>query len=304
MSLFVKKPVVTEGDPSPTSVAALKANLGELPATSAEANLSFTQRLTAELTHPAFYPMEVTGDVLHGPNTFGPTGPLNLLSKTLVLGASLCVAYMGRIKDTGALLDILANVTLLVSVIYIFMSWSHTAQGSFSAEKPIEISFLQKITWVFYVIAAPAELVIATSYVDLDIMDEDENVNVHMNTTVLSHAGMAALLLFEGMVINRIPIRALHGVIFATYMAIYFAGTMLQLFGDVMGDYQDDAIKAAEIFFLMTPLAFLAVYGLSFPFRRYSLTLDGMPEDDDDISAPYVVVTPEPEKEQAEKEQV
>jgi hypothetical protein len=245
----------------------------------------YRARLLAESTHNPFYPVEVTGDVLHGPDSFGPAGPIPLLLKTIIMGGSIMLLVIGRDKDVEHLHDSWANVTLLVSTVYVCSSWFHTVCSCFATIESHEIDFLQNITWALYTIAGPGEIMVFLLYFALHIFgnndDDTKDVNAYEEdivekwpSTVWVHAIAMFVVLVEGLIINRIPIRLLHFGIPAVYSGCYFVWSIFWVIRDVIGDHGGDAIVATIVFFVLTPIAFAIVYGLSLPSRRYSHTLN------------------------------
>jgi len=136
-----------------------------------------------------------------------------------------------------------------------------------------------KTMWILYSIAAPAETAIVFLFWTFDYKQSvDGPVRYCM---VFEHGILASLILIDGTIIGRIPLRRIHCICVITYMSIYFAwNVMFSRFFveesspiyDVL-DWRNDFIFAAFLVFLIiaivSPVSFLFCWMLSIRKRRY-----------------------------------
>lgn len=283
MEFFNSKTEGSSPTPPVTSNAAIKSEL--TPSTPYTVDdQSIWSRLQAELKHNPFYPVEVTGDVLHGPDSFAPTGPLPLFGKTLVTAGCIALLVLGRV-DPVDVLDSWANMTLWLSTIYLCSSWLNTVYNSLKTQEPTDITFLQQISWALYAIVGPCEIVVFSVFFAMNLLDEE----VHLGDTIKVHALTMVIVLVEGLVINRIPLRALHSVLLDIYTGIYFVLAMIARNQDVIGNHGLETKVTALICFVFGPVSFVAVYAFSLGHRKYSHTL-ARRYDGSEVSDSYVQV--------------
>ena len=101
------------------------------------------------------------------------------------------------------------------------------------------LNALVKITWFFYGVAAPVELMIVLLYWTLDYKSGDSI----SYGTIYAHAILAVLLLIDGNLISHIPIRSKQ-IIFSTCVAIlYVIWTIIHSAADIgNGNYDGDLL--------------------------------------------------------------
>lgn len=270
-------------------------------------------RFRAELGHPAFSAEEVSGHVLHGPRTFGPSGGLVIAGKTVLMGWAISLLAMDMLKQDFQTLYFayLTNATLLLSCLYLSLSWFLTVLDTAmpSVHASVGITTLHKITWALYAVSAPAQIVLATAYWG---MEWDGSLNPVMDyRNLMIHGGVLFILLLEGQAINRVPLRLRHFGVFFAYMLAYLTWTIVHAFMLQWGDpnsEDDDAIynllhwttdptqtaeQAAIFLLVLAPLSFMMVYGMSLPCcaynnRRYLNGSESAGSGDDETVTSYV----------------
>lgn len=274
-------------------------------------------RLRAETKHRAFDPKEaILGQVINGPASFAPNGRWPLLAKTLLFGWTTSVMVDGLLDydPVSFYPAYLTNVSLIITVIYFFSSWLNTVQSTLSSSSldNTSVTFWHNISWALYALAAPAEIIVTAGYWG---MEWDGSMAVIGYRNIMVHGGVLLLVLFEGSFVNRIPLRLRHFAFLVFYLIGYFVWTLIHSvleIGNPTTPEDDDSLyavlqwktdplstaKIAAIFmFVLAPIAFGTVYGLSlysFPCgcngqsRRYLSNTGNGPRDD--ISVTYVEI--------------
>lgn len=260
-------------------------------------------RLQMELKYPPFNTTDpFTDQPLDGPNTVGPSTRGVLLIKSIILGWSLSVFVTGIITYSypAFYFAYLTNDTLVVTCVYFLTSWLNTLHYTCFTFPGNNTQFtaFHKLTWGLFALAAPAEIVVTVGYWTL-VWDGTSSAFTYRNLMI--HGGFMLIVLLEGLVINRIPIRLRHFWLVAAYLILYLAWTVLHaLLGIGNPETDDDLIYTAlqwknepgpttlvgaEILFVLAPVAFLTVCLLSSwscpcgcdgSHRRYATTpMDG-----------------------------
>jgi hypothetical protein len=244
-------------------------------------------RFCAELKHPAFSPQEVTGQVIHGPQSFSPAGSCTLLAKTIPMAwtvSLLVLGLFGSEPPRAFFFAYLTNVTLLTATVYFLISWWNSlvataCSAMTSSQTSPNIHLMHKIVWALFAVAAPAEIVVTVGYWAMDWDGTMETALDYQN--IMVHGGAMILVLIEGLAINRIPLRLRHFGLLVLYMMAYLVWTLIHAF-TMIGDptsQDDDSIYegvldwksdplttagyAALFIFGLAPVSFLLVYGMS-----------------------------------------
>jgi hypothetical protein len=248
--------------------------------TAAAADAGCCGRLRAELQHPPFHHEEVNGQQLHGPESVGPSGTSILILKSIIFLWSLSVLIEG-ILITDPYVFYLAYLThwsLIMTCLYFWTSWYHTLRNTLLGATESNVTFFHKWTWGLFALSAPAEIVVTVGYWGLE-WDGTSAGFYYRNFMV--HGCILLLLLLEGLVINRIPIRLRHFGLIFVYLILYLIWTVVHALLEigVPGNEGDDdriytalqwkedplstAQVAAQFLLILAPIAFLLVYGLS-----------------------------------------
>lgn len=274
-------------------------------------------RLRAETKHGAFDQNEaILAQVVNGPASFAPSGCWPLLAKTILFGWTTSVMVDGLIDydPISFYPAYLTNLSLIITVVYFLSSWLGTVQTTVlsSTESNTSVTLWHKFIWALYALAAPAEIIVTVGYWG---MEWDGSMAVIGYRNIMVHGGVLLLVLFEGLFVNRIPLRLRHVAFLVFYLIGYLVWTIVHSvleIGNPSTPEDDDTLytvlqwksdplstaKVAAIFmFILAPIAFGAVYGLSlysFPCgcngqsRRYLSNTGGTAKDD--ISVTYVEI--------------
>ena len=183
---------------------------------------------------------------------------------------------------------------LLCAIIFMLLSFANTLMPY--PEQPgrgLSASVFVKLAWAFFPLAATIEAVVVALYWTLD---NDPNAVISY-FGYMQHGGVFVLLLLEGLVVDRVPIRIHHmryPLILSTAYGIWSAvHCLLTDIGNPNVDGGDDAIYPALnweerplsslvtvliAIFVLTPLFFMVFYVLSLPMRR-SVNYDTIGDD-------------------------
>ena len=276
--------------------------------TTVTTKVGFCERISAELRHlPLAVEEPLTGTVLHGPDTFGPHGRWILVTKTLLILWTLTVMLDGILLTPSNNGDSVPHVfywaylthwTLTMSLLYLITSWYHSLQSTILLRRrnssqgdlpnnnnnTSTVTIFHKVTWVLFAIAAPGEIVVAFGYWGLEWDGTAETALVYRNLMI--HGVIVAIVLMDGFVLNRIPLRLSHGLFLLAYLATYLVWTVVyeilnidnpwttdddeNIYDDHLYkalQWQDDltgtTIAAAQLLFVAVPVAFVVAWGLS-----------------------------------------
>ena len=204
------------------------------------------------------------------------------LLRLVILIWSTVSIVVGAFNDNDEyfFLAYLSNWTALVSLSYLSLTlWltirtTDCAQTISGYDPP---SITVRVTWALYSIAAPAELTIILLFWALDYdRSNDGPVTYCM---VFEHGILSIIVLLDGNLVGRIPLRLKHFITFQVYNLCYLAWTVIFAncdFGespiyDVL-DWNHDAKGASLIvsivLILICPFIFILCWWCSFPNRR------------------------------------
>mgnify|MGYP005848831407 CR=1 FL=1 len=256
-------------------------------------------RLRAEFRHPPFHSNDaVSGKLIHGPQSVGPSGVWILLLKSILVAWIIAVVVDGITEANPPRVFYLAYLThwsLLVTMAYFISSWFHTLQNSSTLlqrkyttttttnstttnQQQNHPTILHKLTWGLFALAAPAEIVVTVGYWTLE-WDGSTGTGFYYRN-IMVHGGCLILVLLDGFYINRIPVRLRHfGLLFA-YLLLYMIWTLIHALLEIGNpDYENDdnlytalqwkeepwsTLQYAGLFLLvLAPLAFCFVWCLS-----------------------------------------
>ena len=257
-------------------------------------NIGCCARVSAELRHPPYAAHEPSASssdhtvLLHGPNTFGPRGPWMLVLKTglMVWSASAFVeGLLGTPADFRLFyFAYLTHWTLMVALLYLVTSWFHTLQTTLLTPNNTtntSVTVFHKLTWALFSVAAPGEIVVALGYWGLEW---DGSASGFFYRNFMIHGVIVGIVLVDGLVINRIPVRITHYAVLVVYLSAYLAWTLVFELTDMDNpwaeatDDSDDrlysalawkddpwatSLAAAQLLFVIVPLAFFVVYAIS-----------------------------------------
>ena len=256
-------------------------------------------RIRSEWHHPAFSPIEVTGQQINFHATFAPPGKSTIFLKTVVVSWSVSIFVSGLLDATppkAFYFAYLTHCTLVLASLYLIISWWNTFYGTAfqrSTSNANEASWTHNISWMLFALAAPGQIVVTAGYWGSGCSWEGATSDSALEyRNIMEHGGVMVLILLEGLVVNRVPLRLRHSIVLAVYMAMYLIWTFVHAYLDI-GDptsNDDDAIYgdvlqwkndpwmttgvALLVILFLAPFSFFIVYGLSLPcgcclHRRY-----------------------------------
>uniref|UniRef100_A0A7S1VS85 Uncharacterized protein n=1 Tax=Grammatophora oceanica TaxID=210454 RepID=A0A7S1VS85_9STRA len=246
-------------------------------------------RFRTELNkHPWFLVREVDGRVINIPRSFAPqpTWAVTML-KTGFTGVVYHVLLLDMIEywdDIEYYLIFLTHWAFLMSLMYfplsLFMSLTGGARQPNSDTQP---SFGVRFMWGLY----SSTLVIQVAVMSLfwTVEYNFDVVGRPLYPSIMKHGGIMVLLFLEGMVLNKIPIRAKHLWFVEGVSMLYLIWTIIHWFLDIGNPFIDDdgiygvmnwrqtpelaAVVVVGVVFIVVPLVFYLVWWMSTFGRRY-----------------------------------
>jgi len=214
-------------------------------------NIGVYGRFRSELKKPYFFLEEANGEHIDVVQSFAPLSPSypystlfirivflswslgSLVDSILSTDAENRFIWIGYLTHWGFILSICFQ---LMAVIITFNRECLKQPNTYERES---LNALVKITWFFYGVATPVELMIVLLYWTLDYKSGDSI----SYGTIYVHAILAVLLLIDGNLISHIPIRGKQ-IIFPTCVAIlYVIWTIIHSAADIgNGNYDGDLL--------------------------------------------------------------
>jgi hypothetical protein len=246
--------------------------------------------LRDEVALGPFELVENSGEMIDVQRTFAPKPFWAVVFIKLIL-TGVCVDRIIRdliLYDDETRYFYFAYLThwgLICSIIFMLLSTINTLMPYPEQQgRGTSASVLVKLAWAFFPLAATVEAVVVMLYWALDFQS---GIPVSY-ATFMKHGGVFVIVLLEGLVVDRVPIRLYH-VLFPMILALTYGiwsavHGLLTDIGNPVDDVEDDAIYPAlnwEVrpisslvtaliaLFLLTPFFFIIIYALSFPMRRY-----------------------------------
>jgi hypothetical protein len=235
-----------------------------------------------------------TGRIIDMDRTFHPRPFwLALVLKTVIVLWAWSLLISG-LFDTQPIWFYFAYLTiwsLTISCIYLTLSWVVSMLPFLTTSSPTttndkndnnnHVPFWIYATWLIYTIAAPAEILVAVLYwtVEWDWTADDEQEITYRNLMI--HGGLGLVLLFEGLVVNRTPIRINQQWFFILYTMAFMGWTLYYELGGVGNpttpleddtlytqlNWTDDPVTTAALaafsIMVVAPLSFSVVWLLS-----------------------------------------
>lgn len=247
------------------------------------------QKFRAEFSHGPFELVESNGQkVIDVQRTFAAK-PFYfvLFLKLVVTGVSLDVLirdlFLYETDKRYFYMSYLTHWGLVISEIYILMSLVNTIRRY--PEQPVRGNppdYFIRITWGLFSLASSSQAVITWLYWQMEYKPDD----LLYYFGFMKHGGVLLLVLLEGLIVNRIPVRIHHLRYTISFLILYTIWTLIHgLLTDIGNpNEEDDAIYsvlnwkespqqttfiAVLAIFVLTPLLFFGIYLLSWPFRRY-----------------------------------
>jgi hypothetical protein len=186
------------------------------------------------------------------PESFAPEGKRVILWKTLATGLTIGT-LLYTWTETGNPDFYLAYVTswsLLASSLYMTLSFFNTILASRTPQPPERATGRIKATWIFYVLATHGEMIVTVLYWWAEYTPD---IPIHF-ANLAPHGGVLMLIFFDGVWVNRIPIRWMHwwGLVLP-FDCSYLLWTIIHAFLDIgnpnkkssSAEMNDDAIYRA-----------------------------------------------------------
>jgi len=253
------------------------------------------KRFTSELRRNFFSLEESSERYIDVANSFAPSSPR--FQHVIVLRVGLLVwtiiGLARSILDTDEedrfiWLGYLTHLGLVISIVYqitaciVTLHKKSLIQHAGSTYNP---SGLVKVVWFLYVLAVPNELIITLLYWTLDYPTIEDGVVTY--NAVFTHGILAVLLLIDGNLIARIPVRIKHIVVIEIYSISYLIWTVIHAFsgigngsedGDLLYDVIDwkdkpiaTLITCVIIVVVVIPIIFMVLWFLSLAGGRRPL---------------------------------
>mgnify|MGYP000007274053 CR=1 FL=1 len=216
------------------------------------------QRIKEEWKNPnSWFGIDDCGRLIDVPNSFGGTQTIYKWIITLWLIAS--IIYVWSTESGGgedfSFLGNLDHWALLTSFVYCLMSLGN---GHFRPPQPPVASegviLYVKVFWILFELAAHWELLTAFLFWTIIFPKElKEGYKIGYGTFLL-HGLVTLMVLFDGMILNRIPVRIKHYFILLAFDVIYVIWTMIHAAAGLGGqpaspesgaDQQSEAIYLA-----------------------------------------------------------
>ena len=255
--------------------------------------------LRDEVVLGPFELVETSGEIIDVQRTFAPKPFWAVVFIKLIL-TGVCIDRIVRdliLYDDETRYFYFAYLThwgLICSIIFMLLSTINTLMPY--PEQPgrgMSASVLVKLAWAFFPLVATIETAIVLLYWTA----RRYSGNYISYDNFINHGGVFVIVLLEGLVVDRVPIRLYHvryPMILALAYVIWSAvhGFLTEI-GNPVDDGEDDAIYPALnweespisslatsliALFLLTPFFFIIIYALSCPMRRYvsSDTMTGL----------------------------
>ena len=243
-----------------------------------ERSLSCCQRWAAEWKCP-WFGLEEPHDptkTINIVSTFRPSSMVVAVIKVLLwaFGIGCLVELLVSIDSPKVFwLAYLSYWSFLVAILYLTLSclWIVLI--------PRPDSLLLKVTWVMYSLAASAQILVTLLFWALDY-DPDNEVRFG---TVTAHGLIMLVVFVDGAVINRVPVRAKHFLVFSIYEDLFVLWSILHAVSGIGNPYLDDetdddalygvlnwnknvflaSILSIVVVVVVSPILFLIVWSIS-----------------------------------------
>jgi len=199
--------------------------------------IGICQRFRSELRADFFSLEESSGRYIDVADSFAPASPrfhhvLLLRAGILVLSIiSLALSLDDAAENRFIWIGYLTHLGLIISIAYQITACIVTYRRKYltqpNANFHDELSMPIKIMWFLYVWSVPNELIITLLFWTLDYpvtVKEDKSLQFHTFTT---HGIIALLLLIDGNLIARIPLRIKHIAVIEIYSILYLIWTVI-----------------------------------------------------------------------------
>jgi len=196
--------------------------------------IGICQRFRSELRADFFSLEESSGRYIDVADSFAPASPrfhhvLLLRAGILVLSIISLALSLYYEENYFMWLGYLTNLGLVISIAYQITACIVTFRRKYltqpNADFHDELSIPMKIMWFLYVWSVPNELIITLLFWALDYpVKEDKSLRFD---TFTNHGIIALLLLIDGNLIARIPLRIKNIVVMEIYSILYLIWTVI-----------------------------------------------------------------------------
>jgi len=201
----------------------------------------FGQTNLSSSTGGSFFGLEEGGDVfvLSLQRTFAPRENMVIVLTKLIGTCVVVATFTAGFWVTRPYKYYFIFVThwgLLLSVLYSMMSSINTVfppkQPSTASELP---SWWIRLTWFLFVTSAHLEITLTILYWWLDYSGGISVLNI------MKHGGVLIIIVFQGLVLDRIPVRMVHFFWSFTIIALYIGWTYIHSVLDIGNPYKSDS---------------------------------------------------------------
>lgn len=149
----------------------------------------------------------------------------------------VCFYSLWESDNRGLWFGYLTNITLIFSVIYIWLSTFNSVIGVEQPRPRDNVSFMVGAQWYMFHVAMHANLIVVLLYWAIEFEPKETDLDF---LNLSTHAGTCLVLLLEGFGVNFIPIRWFYywGAGMLVGLA-YMGWTIIQSKSDIDGDPSD-----------------------------------------------------------------
>jgi len=269
--------------------AVVSIDIGETFTNDAE-NIGIWQRFKFELSEGFFSLKEPSGRYIDVSNSFAPDSPQ--FQHVLLLRIAFfiwSVVTFGvdisslREEEGHIYLGFLTRQGITISVLYQLVACVVTFYRKSLIQPNIDSKYepsgLVKTMWFLYFLSVPLEILITSLYWTLDYPTKDGSIKYD---SVYTHGILLILLLIDGYLIARIPLKIKQVLAIESYVVFYLIWTIIHAFSGIgdgnnesgedllydVVDWKGNPIKTTITFFIvllvLTPIFFLLTWLLSF----------------------------------------
>jgi hypothetical protein len=248
-------------------------------------------RFCGDFKMPFFQLEETNGRTLDLERSFAsePRSLLVIAGKSILWGLTMYTLVRSTLISNypSFWLAYLTNWSLLYAVFYMTLS--------FILSFGVNPRWLMKCAWLSFSVAAVHQIMVTLLFWILDYEPEKNPLN---EVVFLVHGGVMVIVLFDGLVVNRVPVRLKHAIVTMALALLYLTWSILhntvyqynpRTANDINTD--DDAIYAVlswkkeplsativavVVVFVCVPIFHVIIWALSLISRRYeeSVQLD------------------------------
>lgn len=262
-----------------------------------EQNIGIFQRISFEARESIFSLKEPNGQYVHVANSFAPDSPrfhhILLLRIVLLIWSivSLVHSIESRPEEEGFIyLAYLTHQGLVISIFYQLIACVVTFYKKSliqpNADSNYELNALMKTMWLLYFLSVPLEIIITALYWTLEYPTTEGPLKYR---SLYGHAILALMLLIDGNLIARIPLKIKQVLAIVVYVVLFLIWTIIHAFSGIgdgnndsgsdllydVVDWKGDPLKTSIIFVIVltvvAPIVFLLIWTLSLAGTRHTI---------------------------------